>query len=326
MDETDPFEARLLFGNMLDNLTGAQPTIDRVSSFAIKNSGMADNLLDCITEKLDRLAVAPRLNILYLVDAILTAEARSGTHTWTDLMRRDLLKVVQAVVPENSSGDANVPHVRKVVAGWRSIKQSDKSLTAKIDKVLANRADGNPNPSGLKHQEILRRIEEDRERHKRHKEDIWIRPSGEDPADELSTYWETTSDLNDADWQEIAEENAAYQQERRVLDVAQNAVLLFFPSPTISSFIYQFRASGLSDPGILSFIKSGTAECTGQNPHVARSPNPSSRPNGPHCLWTLALAQKTKMQLQLAVAATTRQFQWPESDEFPAQHLQYEAH
>ncbi|KAJ1726738.1 hypothetical protein LPJ61_004990, partial [Coemansia biformis] len=55
MDEMDPFEARLLFGNMLDNLTGAQPTIDRVSAFAIKNSGMADDLFECMSEKLDKM-------------------------------------------------------------------------------------------------------------------------------------------------------------------------------------------------------------------------------------------------------------------------------
>ncbi|KAJ2766220.1 hypothetical protein IWQ56_003803, partial [Coemansia nantahalensis] len=64
MDEMDPFEARLLFGNMLDNLTGAQPTIDRVSGFAIKNAGMADDLLECINDKLDKMQVPPRLNIV----------------------------------------------------------------------------------------------------------------------------------------------------------------------------------------------------------------------------------------------------------------------
>ncbi|KAJ1856998.1 hypothetical protein LPJ57_007158, partial [Coemansia sp. RSA 486] len=65
MDEIDPFEARLLFGNQLDNLTGAQPTIERVSGFAIKHASMADNLLDCILEKLDKPQVPPRINLLF---------------------------------------------------------------------------------------------------------------------------------------------------------------------------------------------------------------------------------------------------------------------
>ncbi|KAJ1959801.1 hypothetical protein GGI12_004151 [Dipsacomyces acuminosporus] len=224
MDETDPFEARLLFVNMLDNLTGAQPTIERVSGFAIKNASMADNLVDCILEKLERLAVGPKLNVLCLIDAILTAENRQGKRVWMDILRRDLVKAVQAVIPENSNGDANVPYVRKIVAGWSCLKCFDKAHMQKIDKLLANRVNGNVSASGMKHQDILRRIEEDRERHKRHKEDVWIRTVGESTADELTSYWETTSDLNDADWQEIAEENVAYQQERHLMEVTQNAV------------------------------------------------------------------------------------------------------
>ncbi|KAJ2522381.1 hypothetical protein GGI11_001742, partial [Coemansia sp. RSA 2049] len=237
MDEMDPFEARLLFGNMLDNLTGAQPTIDRVAGFAVKNSSVADNLLDCMTEKLEKLAVPPRLNVLLVIDAILLAVSRRtrGTaaaeeeqqeeeeedarRSWVDLIRKDLVRLVREVVPESPAGDGNVPQVRKVVSGWRRKGVFDKKVLASVDKLLANRAGGgatteqNNNISssngnagtaaessgGMKHQEILRRIEEDRERHKRHKEDAWIRPCNEPAHSELEAYWETTSDFNDAD-------------------------------------------------------------------------------------------------------------------------------
>ncbi|KAJ2848392.1 hypothetical protein GGI22_005743, partial [Coemansia erecta] len=183
MDEMDPFEARLLFGNMLDNLTGAQPTIDRVSGFAIKNSSMADNLLDCITEKLEKLAVPPRLNILFVIDAIVLSASQPAKRTnedaqgWIDLIKKDIVQLVKEVVPETPSGDGNVPQVRKIVSGWRRKSVFDRKILGDIDKLLANRADAeNGSESRMKHQEILRRIEEDRERHKRHKEDAWIRP------------------------------------------------------------------------------------------------------------------------------------------------------
>ncbi|KAJ2526990.1 hypothetical protein EV175_007594, partial [Coemansia sp. RSA 1933] len=67
--------------------------------------------------------------------------------------------------------------------------------------------------------EILRRIEEDRERHKRHKEDAWIRPPNEPPVDELNAYWETTSDFNDADWFELTAENGEYHRDLKLLHI-----------------------------------------------------------------------------------------------------------
>ncbi|KAJ1664751.1 hypothetical protein IW140_002974 [Coemansia sp. RSA 1813] len=228
MDEMDPFEARLLFGNMLDNLTGAQPTIDRVSGFAVKNSSMADNLLDCITEKLEKLAVPPRLNILLVIDAILLSISRTSsrkgraagdseeTQNWMDLIKKDIVQLVKEVVPETPGGDGNVPQVRKVVAGWRRKSVFDKKILGDVEKLLANRAGadtGTSTESGMKHQEILKRIEEDRERHKRHKEDAWIRPPNDAPENELESYWETTSDFNDADWFEITAENNEYRHE-----------------------------------------------------------------------------------------------------------------
>ncbi|KAJ1954672.1 hypothetical protein EC988_002306 [Linderina pennispora] len=225
MDEIDPFEARLLFSNMLDNLTGAQPTIDRVSSFAIKNTTVADNLMDCILEKLDKLSIAPRLNLLFVVDAILAGNSRNSTTDWHDLVAKEVFAIVQAAIPENSSGDANIQQARKVVIGWKRKGYFDKALMEKIEKLFANRVGGSTTTgSGMRHQEILKRIEEDRERHKRHKEDLWIRPVDEPEEDELNSYWETTSDFNDADWQEITEENETYRQEIRVLEIIKNSV------------------------------------------------------------------------------------------------------
>ncbi|KAJ1644591.1 hypothetical protein LPJ64_003758 [Coemansia asiatica] len=226
MDEIDPFEARLLFGNQLDNLTGAQPTIERVSGFAIKHAGMADNLLDCILEKLDKPQVPPRINLLFVIDAILLSDHRTGATTWTDLIKREAVSIIKAVIPENSGGDANVPQVRKVVSGWKRRGIFDAGIVDTVETLLANRAGGSVGASdmGMKHQEIIKRIEEDRERHKRQKEEFWIRPADETPEEELSAYWETTSDLNEADWQEIANENQEYQQERRLIDVIQRQV------------------------------------------------------------------------------------------------------
>ncbi|KAJ2804000.1 hypothetical protein H4R20_002674 [Coemansia guatemalensis] len=228
MDEMDPFEARLLFGNMLDNLTGAQPTIDRVSAFAVKNASMADNLFDCIDEKLEKIQVPPRLNILLVLDGILGTGASNGranstsasaAQSWSEVLKKDIVRIVKAVVPETPGGDSNVPQVRKVAAGWRRKSIFDESTMDQIEKLLANRAgdrSAGGTESSMKNQDIMKRIEEDRERHKRHKEDVWIRPAYEPPADELDAYWETTSDFNDADWLELSVENDEFRHERQI--------------------------------------------------------------------------------------------------------------
>ncbi|KAJ2745181.1 hypothetical protein GGI20_002363 [Coemansia sp. BCRC 34301] len=230
MDDMDPFEARLLFGNMLDNLTGAQPTIERVSGFALKHTSMADDLLECIADKLDKLQVPPRLNLLFVIDAILISSNRASAQTWADLLKKSIVATVTAVIPSNPGGDSNVPQVRKVVSGWKRKSVFDKGVVEKLDKLLEKRGggggggSGSTNDSGMKHQEILKRIEEDRERHKRHKEDVWIRPPGELPESELEVYWDAASDFNDADWQEIVVENEEYRQERQLAEIAQRSI------------------------------------------------------------------------------------------------------
>ncbi|KAJ1723134.1 hypothetical protein LPJ53_002498 [Coemansia erecta] len=227
MDDTDPFEIRMVFGNQLDNLSGSQLKIEHTSKFALKHASMADSLLEFIIEKLEKPQVPLRINLLFLIDAILQSDNRKGETEWTDLIKKEVVSIVKAVIPESSGGDANVPHVRKMVSGWKRKKIFDTQIIGAIDLLLANRVGGSSGNSdtGMKHQDILKRIEEDRERHKRNKEDFWIRPADEGSEGELDSYWETTSDLNDADWQEITEENEEYRRERQLIEMARDLAL-----------------------------------------------------------------------------------------------------
>ncbi|KAJ2894966.1 hypothetical protein GGI21_005216 [Coemansia aciculifera] len=192
---------------------------------------MADDLLECIGDKLNKLQVPPRLNLLLVIDAILISSNRANAQTWANLLKKNIVSTVTVVIPETPGGDSNVPQVRKVVSGWKRKSVFDKSIMEKLDKLLEKRGGGDSgggggsaNESGMKHQEILKRIEEDRERHKRHKEDVWIRPPDELPENELEMYWDTASDFNDADWQEIVVENEEYQQERQLAEMARRSV------------------------------------------------------------------------------------------------------
>lgn len=62
----------------------------------------------------------------------------------------------------------------------------------------------------LEKRQIEQRIEEDRERHKRERENIWAVPGGGDA--EMNKLWEETSDWGEDDDRLLAEEEADFEQ------------------------------------------------------------------------------------------------------------------
>lgn len=70
------------------------------------------------------------------------------------------------------------------------------------------RKGGNP-PAGLDKKQIEQRIEEDRERHKRQRENIWAVPETDEA--ELDKLWEETSSLGSDDYRMIEEEHQEWK-------------------------------------------------------------------------------------------------------------------
>lgn len=65
-------------------------------------------------------------------------------------------------------------------------------------------------PHRLDKRQVEQRIEEDRERHKRERENIWAVPGGADA--EMTKLWEETSDFGEDDDRLIKEEEADFQK------------------------------------------------------------------------------------------------------------------
>lgn len=88
---------------------------------------------------------------------------------------------------------------------------------AELDKVLELRESQVPvqdihaAPRTISKEDILRRIEEDRERHKRLRESLWVVPR-QDLDFEFNQAWEETSDLGSDDFEVIREEMALWKQ------------------------------------------------------------------------------------------------------------------
>lgn len=150
--------------------------------------------------------------------------------TYVRMMQRDILRVVDAVVPPDGSGAANVKHVRLVLGNLQDKGILSAESVAEIDAALKDRdthpehydndEEGAQEESGrsktgsprnvktqgtrLDKRQIEQRVEEDRERNKRLRESMWA-VSG-DTQEEMQQNWDAVSDTNSDDIRDAEEE------------------------------------------------------------------------------------------------------------------------
>lgn len=189
-----------------------------------------------------------RANIMYFIEHLCDMAAREGHHDYVRMMQRDILRIVDAVAPEDGSGAANVKVVRmvghspipgrlysgswnyanrKIIKVLQHLSQKTFLLPqtlAEIEECLISRdththpsspisPSGDTEMTGTTHRpsvskapkldkkQVEQRIEEDRERHKRLRENIWaINGSTGDGDAEFQKMWEETSDLGEDDF------------------------------------------------------------------------------------------------------------------------------
>ncbi|KAG0053693.1 hypothetical protein BGZ83_000577 [Gryganskiella cystojenkinii] len=212
--DMDPFEARLEFGALLSRLNATQHSVQKVSTFAITNRDLHEDLYNCITEELDKTSINARMNLLYVLDAISQQSQKVGFKGYIDLIQRNLSRLIETIAPAGPKGNVNVAGAKKILESWRTKRLYPESAIVKVERPLLARELGTHAPStseaGLSKDDILRRMDEDRERHKRIREDIWIRGPEEDPAAEFLQQWNEVPDLEGADYEEMVVENERY--------------------------------------------------------------------------------------------------------------------
>ncbi|KAI0115796.1 CTD kinase subunit gamma CTK3-domain-containing protein [Nemania sp. FL0031] len=228
----DPFEVRMRFSSQLEHLNASTNQAQKAAQYALKYKDMDEDLHSCILEQLEKTNMNTRANIMYFIEHLLEMASKERHNDYVRMMQRDIIRVVDAVCPENGSGAANVKVVRKVLQGLQSklilleqtvieiegcLKERDTSAN---DFSLSSPIEGNdqsgppasttdpdiggPPPSqrngaSIKptRRQIEQRIEEDRERHKRMRESMWVVPP--DPVDQARKFFAETSDLGEDD-------------------------------------------------------------------------------------------------------------------------------
>ncbi|KAG0258130.1 hypothetical protein BGZ95_005048, partial [Linnemannia exigua] len=213
--EVDPFEARLEFLSLLGKLNASQHSIQKVGNFAMKNRKLHEDLYNCIIEELEQTkSLNTRMNIFYVLDSICHQSHKAGFSGYIDLIQKNLPKIIECVTPSGPKGNVNVAGTKKILELWRVRKLFSDSAIDKVEKPLLSRELGANAPTsldtGFTKDDILKRMDEDRERHKRIREEIWIRPSEEDPEAEFLQNWDEVSDLDEVDYEDMEGENEKY--------------------------------------------------------------------------------------------------------------------
>ena len=165
-----------------------------------------------------------RANIMYFIEHFCEMATKENHLPYVRMLQRDMLRVVDAVVPPDGSGAANVKHVRRVLNGLQTREVLSAETVAEIDAGLKERDThpahfdleqdegaegggkskaGTPRSSrvtGIRvdKRQIEQRIEEDRERNKRLRESMWT--VGGDDGEEHGKFWDETSDIGEDDF------------------------------------------------------------------------------------------------------------------------------
>ncbi|TVY31274.1 CTD kinase subunit gamma [Lachnellula occidentalis] len=234
----DPFEVRIRFTQLLQHLNASVTSANKAAQYALKYRDMDEDLHSCILEQLERNTMNNRANIMYFIEHLCDASARESHTAYIRMMERDILRVVDAVAPEDGSGAANVKVVRRVLAALQQksfllpqtileieecLKERDtlpSSSPADVEMTPANASrNGSAAYIKLDKKQVEQRIEEDRERHKRLRENIWAVPRNEDLDVEFGKLWEETSDLGEDDY--ILYEEEAAERRQAAMDWAE---------------------------------------------------------------------------------------------------------
>ncbi|KAK7966502.1 CTD kinase subunit gamma [Apiospora aurea] len=257
----DPFEVRMRFSGQLQHLNATVVSAQKAAQYAVKYRDLSEDLHSCILEQLEKTNMNTRANIMYFIEHFLEiASKERHAESYVRMMQRDIIRVVDAVCPEDGSGAANVKVVRTVLQGLngkgflldqtlteleeclkdRDASQAEAGLSSPVngDVVMttalpangnaaantttaaaaaghsssdARTANGTGHTTRLDKRQIEQRIEEDRERHKRRRENLWVVPRSQ--VDERAKIMDDASEVDDDDFKFEREERAALMDE-----------------------------------------------------------------------------------------------------------------
>ncbi|EMT64019.1 CTD kinase subunit gamma [Fusarium odoratissimum] len=135
----DPFEVRMRFTSQLQHLNASVTSAQKAAQYALRFRDMDEDLHSCILEQLERNNMNIRANIMYFIEHFLDMAQRDGHPDYIRMMQRDIIRVVDAVAPDDGSGAANVKVVRKVLQGLQGKGYLEPQAVSQIEDVIKER-------------------------------------------------------------------------------------------------------------------------------------------------------------------------------------------
>ncbi|CAO1615971.1 unnamed protein product [Sympodiomycopsis kandeliae] len=242
----DAFQIRLDFLAILKRLNASQQSMQKTLTFADRNVKAAGDLWDCILSECSKTNLSSRLNILFTLDYLFTDYSTQFSRTLVDaflnLAARDLSSLIDYVVPPSDATGIklNSAVTTSILTAWRvkrlfsseQINSIVSSIQKRKEKAASDSAlDASKETSSastnLSKDEIMRRIEEDRERHKRIREKIWVLP----PKSFLNAVPDSAFSSASSSASSISQRKTGPPMKRQRLDTN----ILTPPSPTVDS-------------------------------------------------------------------------------------------
>ncbi|KAL5604464.1 hypothetical protein BROUX41_002433 [Berkeleyomyces rouxiae] len=236
----DPFEVRVRFTQMLANLNASNTASQKAAQFLLKHRSMSEDLHSCIIEQVEHLNnMNVRANIMCFIEVFMDvatkdSQLNDAASDYITMLRRDIVHIVKYVAPCDALGHVNLTITRLVVENLERKGHIPSEICTELhswfhqhDAILKNSDPFDLPPVGeenksvspqavpptadaprvrMARKHIEQRLEEDRERHKRLRENIWAVPSGPGDKAEWERIWEETSDLGEDDYRLAREE------------------------------------------------------------------------------------------------------------------------
>ncbi|KAJ9058748.1 hypothetical protein DSO57_1009086 [Entomophthora muscae] len=119
-----------------------------------------------------------------------------SSNPYIALVEANLANIIDNVVPKGPNGTVNLSGTRKVLSSWRNKNIIPADLIHQMEDTLKGRQVENVHEPAFSRNEIFRRIEEDRERHKRMKEENWIQSSDPNERSEFDELYNSLDQPN----------------------------------------------------------------------------------------------------------------------------------
>lgn len=216
----DPFEARLQFIKCLQRLNASSQANETAVQFVLKNHDLEEDLYSCVLEELDKSSLNARLNIFYFLEALCDNTEVFSRLNYAVWIGRDIEIIVEKVVPLNNLGVVNITPSQSIIDHLHKKGLIPAEKYESVQKLLKSRykfsgdcLDVTSNDIKIEetfemsNKEILRRMDEDRERTKRIKENIWAIDYKQDGDPEFEMLWNSLGPLTRLDYEQMHDDN-----------------------------------------------------------------------------------------------------------------------